>query len=72
MNQTIQDLKKSLKHIQCPYLKVSNSSKTCIQINGELTEFDVKHFCENKPLLCYYYRTTIKKIETLDSDNKIP
>ena len=49
--------------MQCPYL--SNSSKNvCIKMletnmNGDLTDFDLKHFCNGDPVYCYYYRFSI-------------
>jgi len=46
--------------MKCPYLS-SASKKECVKMlaenmAGELTEFDVKHFCDGNPVYCYYFR----------------
>ena len=46
--------------MRCPYLS-SASKKECIKmlaekIDEELTEFDLKHFCDGNPVYCYYFR----------------
>jgi len=46
--------------MKCPYLS-SASKKECVKMlaenmNGELTDFDLKHFCDGNPVYCYYFR----------------
>jgi hypothetical protein len=46
--------------VKCPYLS-SASKKECVKmlaedIGGELSEFDLKHFCDGNPVYCYYFR----------------
>jgi len=46
--------------MKCPYLSIS-PKKRCInmteeKMDEELTDFDLKHFCEGKPIYCYYFR----------------
>jgi hypothetical protein len=55
--------KKHVEKMPCPYL--SNSSKNvCTKMleanmNADLTDFDLKHFCDGDPIYCYYYRSAI-------------
>jgi hypothetical protein len=28
-------------------------------MNADLTDFDIKHFCNGDPIYCYYYRSAI-------------
>jgi hypothetical protein len=46
--------------MKCPYLS-SASKKECVKMlaenmEGELSEFDLKHFCDGNPVYCYYFR----------------
>jgi len=46
--------------MHCPYLS-SASKKVCVrmleaQMNGEVSDFDLKHFCDGNPVYCYYFR----------------
>jgi hypothetical protein len=46
--------------MRCPYLS-SASSKECVKmleqnIDDELSDFDLKHFCDGNPVYCYYFR----------------
>ena len=46
--------------MRCPYLS-EKSKKVCVKmlemnLNGELTDFDIKHFCDGNPIYCYYFR----------------
>jgi len=46
--------------MKCPYLS-SASKKECVKMlaenmDGELSEFDLKHFCDGNPVYCYYFR----------------
>jgi len=52
--------------MQCPYLSANNGKKTCKQIeekgmNGEVSDFDLQHFCQGNPVNCYYFRTSEKQ-----------
>lgn len=61
--------------MKCPYLS-SASRKECVKMlaenmGGELSEFDLKHFCDGNPVYCYYFRvpvtqtpTSLREIET--------
>ncbi len=47
--------------MKCPYLS-SASKKKCVKMSAEnldeeLTEFDMKHFCDGNPVYCYYFRS---------------
>ncbi|MDH5437699.1 MAG: hypothetical protein OEX76_02230 [Candidatus Bathyarchaeota archaeon] len=49
--------RKSLR-AKCLHLR---SDKTCAMmtkegLNGNLSDFDIKHFCKGNPILCYYFR----------------
>ena len=46
--------------MKCPYLS-SSSKKICVKmlemkLNPELTDFDVRNYCEGNPIYCYYFR----------------
>lgn len=46
--------------MKCPYLS-SASKKECVKMlaenmDAELSEFDLKHFCDGNPIYCYYFR----------------
>jgi len=56
---------KERKYLQakCPHL---HSHKTCAMmvkdgLDGNVSEFDIKHFCDGNPLLCYYFRMSSRK-----------
>ena len=43
-----------------PYLS-SSSKKICVKmlemkLNPELTDFDIRNYCEGNPIYCYYFR----------------
>lgn len=45
--------------MKCPYLH--NSSPKCTKmiekgLDGKVSDFDIKHFCNGNPINCYYYR----------------
>lgn len=49
--------------MKCPYLS-SASKKECVrmleeQVDGEVSEFDLKHFCDGNPVYCYYFRSPV-------------
>jgi hypothetical protein len=58
--------------IECPYL-FSSSKRICWRmveagIDGEVSSFDIKHFCRGNPTYCYYFRSSpsylmIKKLK---------
>ncbi len=46
--------------MKCPYLSEA-SKKICVKmlelkLKGELTDFDVRHYCTGNPIFCYYFR----------------
>ncbi|MEA2090559.1 MAG: hypothetical protein U9O89_07400 [Thermoproteota archaeon] len=46
--------------MRCPYLSDS-SKKVCIKmleknLDGEVSDFDIRHFCDGNPIYCYYFR----------------
>jgi hypothetical protein len=46
--------------MKCPYLS-NASKKKCVKmlaenIDEELSDFDLKHFCDGNPIYCYYFR----------------
>jgi hypothetical protein len=52
--------------MQCPNLSVDNGKKTCKRMaeagmDGEVSDFDVQHYCNGNPNNCYYFRTSDKK-----------
>lgn len=45
--------------MKCPHL--SKKSNTCLKmlemgLDGEVSNFDLKHFCNSNPTYCYYFR----------------
>jgi len=48
--------------MECPYLSEGSDERVCNQminqgLDGELDEFDIKHYCKGNPNHCYFYRT---------------
>lgn len=46
--------------MRCPYLSCA-SKRECVKMvaesmEGDLSEFDLKHFCDGNPIYCYYFR----------------
>jgi len=46
--------------MRCPYLSEA-SKKICVKmlelkLKGELTDFDIRHYCTGNPIFCYYFR----------------
>ena len=46
--------------MRCPYLSKA-SKKICVKmlelkLKGELTDFDIRHYCTGNPIFCYYFR----------------
>jgi hypothetical protein len=51
--------------MQCPHLSVKDEKKTCKRMEeegmgGEVSDFDVQHYCQGNPNNCYYFRTPRK------------
>jgi hypothetical protein len=47
--------------MKCPYLHVETNGKVCRQmvnqgLDGELEDFDLKHYCEGNPNHCFFFR----------------
>ena len=54
--------------MKCPHLS-SASKKECVKMlaenmGGELSEFDLKHFCDGNPIYCYYFRVPVTQTST--------
>jgi hypothetical protein len=50
--------------MKCPYAR--NSPLKCIRmiekgLDGNLSDFDVQHFCDGNPINCYFYRAPLPK-----------
>lgn len=46
--------------MKCPYLS-NASKKECVKMlaenmDGEISDFDLEHFCDGNPVYCYYFR----------------
>lgn len=57
--------------MRCPYLS-SASSKECVKMleqnmEDELSDFDLKHFCDGNPVYCYYFRLPHLQLEKASS-----
>jgi hypothetical protein len=37
-------------------------------MQGEVSDFDVQHFCAGNPMCCYYYRTPSKQAKAQQKD----
>jgi hypothetical protein len=80
--KTVQHKNSCAKKMKCPYLS-SASKKECVKMlaenmNGDLSEFDLKHFCDGNPVYCYYFRlprtppnSRPQKVETIVDMNPI-
>jgi len=54
------ELVKGSGQVECPYL-LSRAEKICLsmvesELDGVVSSFDIKHFCDGTPIHCYYYR----------------
>jgi hypothetical protein len=63
-----------MKKMQCPYLS-GDSKKVCLKMieakmPEEISDFDIKHFCEGEPTYCYYFRLATTQEATKNSTNK--
>ena len=62
--------------MRCPYLS-SASKEKCTKmldenIDEELSDFDLKHFCHGYPIYCYYFRSLDASVKTQSIDNNHP
>ena len=62
--------------MKCPYLS-SASKKKCVKMSAEnmdeeLSEFDMQHFCDGNPVYCYYFRTPSIQTTRRLSKNETP
>jgi len=53
--------KEKHKIMKCPHLS-SSSERVCRKmveagLDGEVSTFDIKHFCRGNPIYCYYFRS---------------
>jgi len=57
--------KEKHKRMKCPYF--SNKSKRFCKrmveagLDGEVSSFDIEHFCRGNPLYCYYFRSSLSR-----------
>jgi len=65
--QTTRLEKSEEKHkiMKCPYLS-SSSQRICkrmieASLDGEVSNFDIEHFCRGNPFYCYYFRSSPSK-----------
>jgi len=57
--------KEKRKFMKCPYLS-SRSKRICRRIveaglDGEVSSFDIEHFCRGNPVYCYYFRSSLSR-----------
>jgi len=51
--------------MECPHLAVNEGKKFCKKMkeagtDGEVSDFDIQHYCQGNPVNCYYFRTLDK------------
>jgi len=56
-------------NVQCPHLSDKEGKKICQKLldegmEGEVSDFDVQHFCAANPMYCYYFRMPSKHAKT--------
>ena len=61
--------------MKCPYLSTA-SRKECVKMLGqkpdeELSDFDMKHFCNGNPVYCYYFRQPTLQAVAPPAENKV-
>jgi len=49
------------KDVKCPYLVEKSEKKVCRRMieegkDRELSRFDLEHYCNGKPMFCYFAR----------------
>ncbi len=42
------------------------------EMDEELSEFDLKHFCDGNPVYCYYFRSTLAPTRARVSEHEKP
>jgi len=57
--------KEKHKITKCPYL-FSNPKRICKRmveagLDGEVSSFDIEHFCKGNPIYCYYFRSSLSR-----------
>jgi hypothetical protein len=50
------------KNVKCPYLVDESEKKVCRRMikegkGGELSLFDLEHYCNGKQVYCYFFRS---------------
>jgi len=48
--------------VTCPYLVINAGKEACKRmleddLDGTVSDFDVKHYCKGNPIHCYYFRS---------------
>ena len=61
--------------MKCPYLSEA-SKKICVKmlelkLKGDLTDFDIRHYCTGNPIFCYYFRLLQIEKEMKENEKKI-
>jgi len=49
--------------MQCPYISENEGKKNCKRMeeegmDGKISDFDLKHYCNGSPVNCYYFRNS--------------
>ena len=60
--------------MKCPYLSEA-SKKVCVKmlelkLKGDLTDFDIRHYCIGNPIFCYYFRLPQIEKEMKENEKK--
>jgi len=60
--------------MKCPYLSEA-SKKICVKmlelkLKGDLTDFDIRHYCTGNPIFCYYFRLPRIEKEMKENEKK--
>ena len=60
--------------MKCPYLSEA-SKKVCVKmlelkLKGDLTDFDIRHYCTENPIFCYYFRLPQIEKEMKENEKK--
>jgi len=60
--------------MKCPYLSEA-SKKICVKmlelkLKGDLTDFDIRHYCTGNPIFCYYFRLPQIEKEMKENEKK--
>jgi hypothetical protein len=51
--------------MRCPYLFAKSNVRFCesmveVGVDGKISDFDVKYYCDGTPVYCYYFRNSNK------------